>query len=700
VSNFEQLHPAVQHHVVNSMGWRELRPFQEAVIPGILAGQHMIVLAPTAGGKTEAAFLPIASRVLAEGWTGLSVLYICPIKALLNNLDVRLQRYCTLLGRRSALWHGDVTTSARRHILRDPPDCLLTTPESLEVMLVSPNVDSRGLFCNLRVVIVDEIHAFAGDDRGWHLLSVLQRITRLAGRELQRIGLSATVGNPQLLIDWLAGPCAGERVAYQPAEADGSQAEVKLDYVGSLENAAVVISRLHRGQKRLVFVDSRARAEELGAGLRQLGITAFVTHSSLSQEQRRQAEDAFANRDDCVIVATSVLELGIDVGNLDRVIQIDSPTTVSSFLQRMGRTGRRQGSARNCLFLATRDETLVQAAGLIDLWHEGYLEPIQPPAEPYHVLAQQLMALVLQEKGIGRYTWLEWVAHVPAFAEMPPERIQEVVAWMLTQGMLWEEQGILGIGQKGEETYGRRHFMELLSVFLSPPLFAVFHGRQELGFVDELTFMGKQDGSRVLLLGGRAWRVTHIDWQRKVAHVEVSEDRGRTRWKGTGQGLSFRLSQAIKAVLVQEETRPWWSQRAQDRLRELRGEYAWLRPEGSIVVVSPDSGTEWWTFAGYRANASLAPSLAQITHKTTSHDSLSVRFVEPLLPDELDRAMHELRALKPADLLPVIDPAAVEGLKFSECLPPELAIHVLQMRTRDPAGLDAVVRAPVRFVAQ
>ena len=464
------------------------------MIPGILAGQHMIVLAPTAGGKTEAAFLPIASRMLAEGWTGLSVLYICPIKALLNNLDVRLQRYCTLLGRRSALWHGDVTTTARRHVLRDPPDCLLTTPESLELMLVSPNVDARSLFSNLRVVVVDEIHAFAGDDRGWHLLSVLQRITRLAGRELQRIGLSATVGNPEMLIDWLAGSCKGDRVVFRPAEAAASHAEVKLDYVGSLENAAWLspgCTAARSGWSSWIAVPGPRNSAQ---GCGKLGITAFVTHSSLSQEQRRQAEDAFANRDDCVIVATSVLELGIDVGNLDRVIQIDSPTTVSSFLQRMGRTGRRAGTVRNCLFLATRDETLVQAAGLIDLWHEGYVEPIQPPAEPYHVLAQQLMALVLQERGIGRYTWLEWVAGVPGFANLPAERIQEVVAWMLTQGMLWEEQGILGIGQKGEETYGRRHFLELLSVFLSPPLFAVLHGRQELGFVDELTFLCKQEG--------------------------------------------------------------------------------------------------------------------------------------------------------------------------------------------------------------
>lgn len=131
------------------------------------------------------------------------------------------------------------------------------------------------------------------------------------------------------------------------------------------------------------------------------------------------------------------------LNNLDRVIQIDSPTTVSSFLQRMGRTGRRAGALRNCLFLATRDEALVQTAGLIDLWAEGYVEPIVPPPEPYHVLAQQLMALVLQERGIGRHTWLEWVRRVPAFAQMAPERVREVVAWMLQEGILWEEEGTI-----------------------------------------------------------------------------------------------------------------------------------------------------------------------------------------------------------------------------------------------------------------
>jgi ATP-dependent Lhr-like helicase len=271
VTPFDRLHPALRHHVVNSLGWKDLRPFQEAVIEPALAGRHLLVLAPTAGGKTEAAFFPVLSRMLAEGWRGLGVLYVCPIRALLNSLDARLSRYCTLLGRRSALWHSDVVAGDKKAILRDPPDSLLTTPESLEVMLVSQKADAAALFGGLRAVIVDEVHAFAGDDRGWHLLALLSRIERQCGREFQRIGLSATVGNSEELLEWLTASCEGPRQVCQPPQVGASAAEVRLDYVGSLHNAAVVISRLHRGEKRLTFVDSRSRAEQLARGLRSLG---------------------------------------------------------------------------------------------------------------------------------------------------------------------------------------------------------------------------------------------------------------------------------------------------------------------------------------------------------------------------------------------------------------------------------------------
>ena len=203
-SAFDRLHPALQHHIVDSLGWTSLRPLQEHTIGPVLDGDHALLLAPTAGGKTEAAVFPLLSRMLTEQWGGLSVLYICPIKALLNNLESRLRAYGALVGRRVDLWHGDVGASRRRAIMRERPDLLLTTPESMEVMLVSSRSEPSALFRDLQAVVVDELHAFASDDRGWNLLAVLERVRRLAGREIQRLGLSATIGNPEALLEWLA----------------------------------------------------------------------------------------------------------------------------------------------------------------------------------------------------------------------------------------------------------------------------------------------------------------------------------------------------------------------------------------------------------------------------------------------------------------------------------------------------------------
>jgi ATP-dependent Lhr-like helicase len=695
---FDRLHPALQHHVVNSLGWKDLRPFQEAVIEPVLAGRHLLILAPTAGGKTEAAFFPVLSRMLTEGWGGLSVLYVCPIRALLNNLDARLSRYCTLLGRRSALWHGDVAAGAKKAVLRDPPDCLLTTPESLEVMLVSPKTNAATFFANLRAVIVDEVHAFAGDDRGWHLLALLSRIERLCGREFQRIGLSATVGNPEELVDWLAGVCDGPRQVCHPPGAATAAADVRLDYVGSLESAAVVISRLHRGEKRLAFVDSRSRAEQLARELRSLGVTTFVTHSSLSQEERRQAEEAFAGREDCVIVATSVLELGIDVGDLHRVIQIDAPATVSSFLQRMGRTGRRPGTCRNCLFLATDDDSLLRAAALVGLWSEGYVEPVVPPPEPYHIFAQQVMALCLQGRGFGRRDWPAWLRGVAAFSAMAPGRTQAVLDGMLAEKILSEDEGLLWLGQKGEEEFGRKNFLELFSVFTAPPLFVVRHGRQELGLVDQTTFLSRREGPRVLLLGGRAWRVTHLDWPRRVAHVEATEEAGRSRWRGTGPTMSFPLCQAVRSLLAGAETFPTWSRRTAGRVAELRDQYSWVNPTGSTLLSPHASGVEWWTFAGTRANATLAGELSRLGVGRVDHDPLTITVEGTGGMSAIERTVRELGCRDPALMVPDVEEAALEGLKFAACLPKEMALATLASRLRDLSAVRTVLSQPMRIV--
>jgi ATP-dependent Lhr-like helicase len=208
-SALDRLHPVVVHHIVNTLGWRSLRALQDEAAGPVLDGADVLLLAPTAGGKTEAAIFPLLTAMDTQGWSGISVIYVCPLKALLNNLLPRLETYAGWLGRRVAVWHGDVTASARQRILREPPDVLLTTPESLEAMLISLKVEHGLLFTDLRAIVVDEVHAFAGDDRGWHLLAVLERLTRVAGRPIQRIGLSATVGNPAGLLDWLQGASRG-----------------------------------------------------------------------------------------------------------------------------------------------------------------------------------------------------------------------------------------------------------------------------------------------------------------------------------------------------------------------------------------------------------------------------------------------------------------------------------------------------------
>lgn len=606
MSAFERLHPAVGHHIVNSLGWSSLRPLQESAIDPILQGKNAILLAPTAGGKTEAAIFPVFSRMLSENWQGLSVLYICPIKALLNNLEHRLGSFAALLGRRVELWHGDIKDSKRQKIGKAPPDILLATPESIEVILVSRRIDHSLFFQNIRSVIIDEVHAFAGDDRGWHLLSLLERLAHLTGLDIQRIGLSATVGNPEDLLHWLAGSSKSGGLVINPPVKEAVKPDVQVDFVGNLNNAAIVISRLHRGEKRLVFCDSRSQVEKLSVDLRALGVETYVSHSSLSLDERKQAEAAFAQGQDCVIVATSTLELGIDVGDLDRVIQIDAPYTVSSFLQRIGRTGRRAGNSRNCLFLTTSQDAFLRAMGLMRLWVEGYVEPIVPPPFPFHILAQQIMALTLQESGIGIHTWREHIGGMPGFAEMDPEDQNEIVRHMLSGGILFEDGGLLMMGDEGESTFGRRNFMELMSVFLSPPMFAIFHGRKEIGQVHQHSFQTNNKGPAILALAGQSWHVTHIDWNRRIAYVEPSNQKGKSRWMGGGQPMHFELCQAVVRVLVQEPEGFSISERGKSLLAELRDEFDWLEPGKTFLIRNEKGDVRWWTFAGGHFNSRIA----------------------------------------------------------------------------------------------
>jgi ATP-dependent Lhr-like helicase len=682
VSPFDRLHPIVQHHVVNSLGWRELRPLQEASIEPIMNGAHSLLLAPTAGGKTEAAFFPLLSRMTTETWKPVSVIYVCPLKALINNLQVRLERYCGWAGRTCAVWHGDVLSAQRSRMLTDLPDCLLTTPESLEAMLISTRVEHRNVFANVRAVVIDELHAFAGDDRGWHMLAVLERVTHLSGREIQRIGLSATIGNPNGLLDWLAGHCIGPRELTQiESSATAPQPMVQVDFVGSLENAARVIATLHAGEKRLVFCDSRSRVEQLALNLRGAGIETYVSHSSLSADERRRAELAFAEGANCVIVATSTLELGIDVGDLDRVIQIDAPSTVASFLQRLGRTGRRTGTPRNCLFLALTEDSLRQSIAIVKLWQTGYVEPVQPPPQPIHLLAQQLIALILQERILGKHDWRLWIGRLPAFGEIAESALRSILRHLVSNGYILEDQDMWMIGPQSESELGRRHFSDLVSVFTSPPLFEVWNSRQHVGNVEETALRHDEGTPTVISLGGHAWRVTQTDWRKRRLEVVPEPGAARTRWLGTARTLRYELCQMIYAVLREDEVYTFLSKRARASLEEQRNDFAWVRLAKPLIRVREDRAIEWWTFAGRNVNQWICDLARELFEVRGLPDDFRVRL------DTKVEIVHELiLRLHAAPLATPSDESFVA--KFSDLLPETERTALLQCRAYRKVDLD------------
>jgi len=698
MDGFDRLTPALQYQIVNGLGWGGLRPVQERAIHAILDGNNCVVLAPTAGGKTEAALFPLLSMVDQEDLLPTSILYIAPIRALLNNQAPRLEQLAGLLGRRAFTWHGDIGASARKRFIREPADILAITPESIEAMLLSTRTPGKELLSRVRAVVIDEVHAFAADDRGAHLVALLERIVRLSSYDIQRIGLSATVGDPEVIAAWLSGSSARPRQVVDPG-GENAKPRLALDYVGNLANAAVVIDRLYPGSRRLVFVDSRRRVEELGDHLGQRGVNVFVTHSSLAASERHAAERAFEEGDNCVIVATSALELGIDVGDLDHVFQIDAPSTVSSFLQRMGRTGRRAGEQPNCTFLATSEEATLQAAALLRLRARGYIEPTSPSTRAPHILAHQLLALALQQFGVALAAWWEWLNGCAAFADLTEEERRAVVSHMLQEEILVEADGRLILGARGERLYGARNFLELFAVFSTPPVLKVMYGNQEIGTVDAWFAQQRDAGPLCFVLASRRWEVTDINWRRATCTVKPAEAGTYPRWMGRPKLLSRELCRAMHDVLIDDAMDESWSRRAQTTIQQLRDKYLFLHDAEAPLVSEPDA-VRWWTFAGGRANSVISSLLQSALGDKVASNNLCVTITGDAAKSDVAirraiQALGEPEAITWEAARELLPASALGRLsKFQPCLPEDLVLDLAARSLLDVEGAKQAAEPP------
>ncbi len=697
VAGLERLHPHLQHAIVHDLGWRSLRPVQELTIDAVLDGANTVVLAPTAGGKTEASMFPVLSQILTDTPPPVSALYICPIRALLNNQEERIASYARMVGLSSFKWHGDVSDARKKTFRASPSHILMTTPESLEVMMISERTDARAVLAGLQTVVIDEVHAFAGDDRGAHLAALLERIVQLVGRDIQRLGLSATVGNPHVIGQWMQGSSARPFRLVDPPRPPAER-DVSIAYLDDIGDVAREVAAIGRGKKSLVFVESRANAEKVAHALGGSGVEVFIHHSSVSREERELAERQFATGENTAIVCTATMELGIDVGDLDQVIQIDAPSSVASFLQRLGRTGRRAGRKANTSFLCTSSESLLQATAIARLASRGWVEDVQPAENAVHILAHQIMALSLQEGGISRHKVMEWVQEAYPFNGIDVDELDSLLFTMLSRQILYEADGLLSLGAKGEQLYGRRHFFELYAVFSSPPVFRVMHGRDEVGHIQARFVQGhdEQKGPLCFRLGGRAWQVAQIDWPRATMTVRPADAGGVPNWLGPPSVVSFEICQAIRETLASDdEVGAKLTPAAVAELRSVRLGYAdLLALAHAPLEYATDAGIVWHTFAGGAINRVLAAGLEHLTHKKWVAGNLSLRSRDCNLADTND-ALRQLRTLRWEPIVFAKAHSMARGVvsKFQPCLPSEAEDRLLAEKFLDLAGT-------LRFVVQ
>jgi ATP-dependent Lhr-like helicase len=612
VSVFARFAPRLQQAIVSRLGWSSLRPVQELAGEALLAGHNTVILAPTAGGKTEASMFPTLSQMIDDAPVGVGALYIAPIKALLNNQADRLGLYTEMVGLSRFVWHGDTDAHERKRFLSEPAELLMTTPESLEVMLVSRRVDEHKLFSDLRIVVIDEVHAIAGSDRGAHLMSIIERLARISRHDIQRVGLSATVGNPQAISQWLGGTSKRKACVVDPPK-QPSRRQLLVVHRPDLGALAQNAATLAKGQKSLFFCQSRSTTEAVAEHMRRAGTTVFVHHSAVSREERQLAEERFNHGSDACIVCTSTLELGIDVGDLDRVLQSDAPDTVSSFMQRMGRTGRRAGQAANTSFFCESTEAVVQAVALIELAKSGWVESVHVDTRCWSVLIHQILAMSLAGDGITIEAAWAHLSTVPDFSDISRAEFDQLITHMLGHGSLRLASGQLVLGPESEKRFGRKNFMELFAVFSSPQSYTVqTSAGQALGslsqeFVDRLV----EDVS-CFLLGGRPWVVMRIQHDDRRILVNPAPRGRQPTWGGyLPQFLGFELCQRMREVLLSDEAFPYLEPMAAAVLQQRRHETRELLTERQGIEID-EQEIRWWTFAGGRINATLRYALNMV----------------------------------------------------------------------------------------
>lgn len=576
-SGFDLLHETVRRWVW-AQKWSALRDIQErAIVPVLEANKDIIISAATAAGKTEAAFLPTCSKLVQEPVDSIGILYISPLKALINDQYRRLQGLCESLKLPVTPWHGDVLQSAKHKQIRDPRGIILITPESLESLLLNRGVWVQNAFSGLWYVIIDEFHAFLGLERGKQLQSLLHRLECLLKKRVPRIALSATLGDMEQVARELRPhgivPC--EIIVSTASHSDikiqirgyTESANGNISHPGAFERITDNLFRLLRGKSHLIFANSRARTEEVAAALSERCSREFVPneffphHGSLAKElreglEKRLQEDKLPTS----AVCTMTLELGIDIGHVDSIAQVTAPHSVASLRQRLGRSGRRGEASILRMFIAENELTdkshlidrlrleTFQCVAMINLLVKKWYEPADTGQYHFSTLVQQTLSIIGHYGGVRADQLWQLLCEKGPFCNVEQKMYARLLRAMGEHELLSQtHDGILVLGLRGERMV--EHFT-FYTAFSTPEEYRLEYAGKPLGSIpvtSPLTI------GQLIVFAGKRWEVVYVAEEEKCISLKPAAGGKPPRFDGSGQMLHDIIRQEMYCLYLSEE---------------------------------------------------------------------------------------------------------------------------------------------------
>lgn len=594
--------PSFIKEYIYSHSWESLREVQLFAANSIFnTDNNLLLTSSTASGKTEAAFFPILTDIWGNPPESVAVLYIAPLKSLINDQFYRIEELLSESEIRVTHWHGDVAASQKKKLLEHPEGILQITPESLEAMLINRSNDIPRIFSGLRYVVIDEIHTLAGTDRGNQIICQLTRIQRLIGSVPRRVGLSATVGKPEAAASWLgAGTNRVTDISEQIRERVRWRLGMEHFYIQNL-NFEQTVNTAEKGEKAsldagyeyvydcvsdtksLVFSNSREETEYVCATLRQIAKKRgerdrfLIHHGNLSAALREEAELKMRDSEENVVTcATVTMELGIDIGRLERIIQIDAPNSVSAFLQRLGRSGRR-GQPPEMMLVFREEEPLpnaplpqlipwglVRAIAIVQLYiEERFIEPPCAKREPYSLLFHQTLSTLASCGELSAAELADTVLSLPPFENISKENYRTLLVSMLNHDFIemTEEKGLIA-GLAAERLLNSYKFY---AVFKDSEDFTVRCESEEIGTITTPPPVGDR-----FALAGRVWEVTETDVKRRLVYVKGVEGKMEISWPGEFGEINTKILERMYCVLTENTVYPYLKENAAHRLEVAR----------------------------------------------------------------------------------------------------------------------------------